>query len=154
MTMTRSEKRWAWGVLALAFTLAAPACGIVDKQPTDQLHQIVPSKPPDPKPETRPANVPPGNLWAPGYWEYLEGAGWVWHDGRIEEGKRGWDYVPAQYDWDGKQWVFTRPHWKQHVIAAPASAPAPAPTQTPTPTPASGPTGHKSAKPGKHGDKH
>ncbi|HEY2747792.1 MAG TPA: YXWGXW repeat-containing protein [Polyangia bacterium] len=89
-----------------------------------QIDISVNSAPPAEKAEgARPAAPGYGYIWVGGYWDYLDG-NYIWRDGRWVQGKPDYEYVRARYEFDGKAWVFHRPHWKrrQHTSAA-ATAP-------------------------------
>jgi hypothetical protein len=86
-----------------------------------QIDVPVNSQPPPEKTEAaRPASPGYGYIWVAGYWDYLDG-NYIWRDGRWVQGKPDYEYVRARYDYDGKAWVFHRPHWKRraHADAAP-----------------------------------
>jgi hypothetical protein len=85
-----------------------------------QIDVPVSSQPPPEKAEgTRPASPGYGYIWVAGYWDYLDG-NYIWRDGSWKQGKPDYEYVRARYEYDGKSWVFHRPHWKrrQHAEAA------------------------------------
>jgi hypothetical protein len=79
----------------------------------------VSSQPPPDKPEgSRPAVPGFGYIWVAGYWDCLDG-NYIWRDGRWVQGKPDYEYVRARYEYDGKSWLFHRPHWKRrHTVAA------------------------------------
>ena len=81
--------------------------------PENQIDVSVNSAPPPEKTEgTRPAAPGYGYIWVAGYWDYLDG-NYIWRDGRWVQGKPDYEYVRARYEYDGKAWVFHRPHWKR-----------------------------------------
>ncbi len=80
-----------------------------------QIDVPVSSPPPPEKAEgTRPEAPGFGYIWVAGYWDYLDG-NYIWRDGRWVQGKPDYEYVRARYEYDGKAWVFHRPHWKRRV---------------------------------------
>jgi len=81
--------------------------------PENQIDISVNSAPPPEKTEgSRPAAPGFGYIWVGGYWDYLDG-NYIWRDGRWVQGKPDYEYVRARYEYDGKAWVFHRPHWKR-----------------------------------------
>jgi hypothetical protein len=108
--------RW---LLVLAFA-ASSGCAVIssdtksgDAQTT--LTVQVREQPPAEKeadPKEKPAAPGYGYIWVAGYWDYLDGV-YVWRDGRWVPGKPAYEYVRARYEFDGKSWVFHRPHWKK-----------------------------------------
>jgi len=105
---------------ALAFTLfSVGGCAAVStegaSQPESALTVQIASPPPtETTVEQKPAAPGFGYIWVAGYWDYLDGH-YVWRSGRWMEGKREFEYVRARYEFDGKGWVFHRPHWKRRV---------------------------------------
>jgi hypothetical protein len=79
----------------------------------------VPNAPPPPKDEAKPTTPEPGHIWVAGYWDYIDGHH-VWREGRWVQGKVGYEYVRARYEFDGKAWQFHVPHWHRR---APAESP-------------------------------
>ena len=90
----------------------------------NQIDVPVNSPPPAEKTEgARPAAPGYGYIWVGGYWDYLDG-NYIWRDGRWVQGKPDYEYVRARYEYDGKAWVFHRPHWKRRQKRPSATAPA------------------------------
>lgn len=83
------------------------------------------------KADARPASPGYGYIWVNGYWDYLDG-NYVWRSGRWTQARQDYEYIRARYEYDGKTWLFHRPHWKRRR-AAESAAPAPAPAPAPTP---------------------
>ena len=75
------------------------------------------SAPPDPKPEVKTPCPAPGHIWVAGYWDYIGGQH-VWRDGRWVQGKAGYEYVRARYEFDGKAWQFHVPHWHSRAVTS------------------------------------
>ena len=104
-------------------TLSSSSSGNPSGDAKNQIDVPVKSAPPAEKAETnKPAAPGFGYIWVAGYWDYLDG-NYIWRDGRWVQGKQDYEYVRARYDFDGKAWVFHRPHWKkrQHAEAAHAA---------------------------------
>jgi hypothetical protein len=122
--------RWLPHVLALAFA-ASTGCSVIssDTSANDTKNALtvqVAKAPPQEKEEAKehPASPGFGFIWVGGYWDYLDG-NYVWRDGRWVQGKPDYEYVRARYEFDGKSWVFHRPHWKKRHSdggGAPASS--------------------------------
>ena len=116
MNITRS--------IVLAFSLVAVGCSTVGgntsqtSTTSQQLVVEVPNAPPEPKAEEKTPCPGPGHIWIAGYWDYI-GGHHVWRDGHWIEGKVGYEYVRARYEWDGTAWQFHVPHWKKRVVTAP-----------------------------------
>jgi hypothetical protein len=114
--------------IVLTLCVAVAGCGTLSSSSQnssgDAKNQVtiqVNSAPPAEKAETsRPAAPGFGYIWVGGYWDYLDG-NYIWRDGRWVQGKPDYEYVRARYEFDGKGWLFHRPHWKrrQHAAAAP-----------------------------------
>ena len=86
-----------------------------------QIDISVNSAPPAEKAEgARPTAPGYGFIWVGGYWDYLDG-NYIWRDGRWVQGKPDYEYVRARYEYDGKAWVFHRPHWKRRMKTTEAS---------------------------------
>ena len=121
--------------IALALMIGFAGCATLSGSPSNpsgesknQIDVQVNSQPPPEKAEgTRPAAPGFGYIWVGGYWDYLDG-NYIWRDGRWVQGKPDYEYVRARYDYDGKSWVFHRPHWKRRQKVTEAT-PAPAPKQ-------------------------
>jgi hypothetical protein len=111
-------------LFALSLSLSTVGCAAVTadtaktSSPTQTLVLEVPNAPPDPKPEIKPACPGPGHIWVAGYWDYI-GGHHIWRDGRWVEGKAGYEYVRARYEWDGKAWQFHIPYWHRRAVGAP-----------------------------------
>ena len=90
-----------------------------------QITVTVNSAPPPEKVEAgHPAAPGFGYIWVAGYWDYLDG-NYIWRDGRWVQGKPDYEYVRARYEFDGKTWLFHRPHWKRRQkVTQTVSAPA------------------------------
>lgn len=89
------------------------------------------------KVETRPASPGYGYIWVNGYWDYLDG-NYVWRNGRWTQARPDYEYVRARYEYDGKTWLFHRPHWKRRRAAE--AAPTTKSDTPTTSTPAASPT--------------
>ncbi|MDB4965671.1 MAG: hypothetical protein JWN44_1360 [Myxococcales bacterium] len=111
--------------IALALLLAASAtsgCATLsgntesgNGETKNQVTVQVNSAPPAEKTEAnRPAAPGFGYIWVAGYWDYLDG-NYVWRDGRWVQGKPDYEYIRARYEYDGKAWLFHRPHWKKRA---------------------------------------
>jgi hypothetical protein len=88
----------------------------------NQIDVPVNSQPPPEKTEgSRPTSPGFGYIWVAGYWDYLDG-NYIWRDGRWVQGKPDYEYVRARYDYDGKAWMFHRPHWKRRQKTTEAAA--------------------------------
>lgn len=122
--------------LSLVFaSFASPGCSVISSTPTtDQSKQLtleVSSAPPPEKQEKQSESPGFGYIWVSGYWDYLDG-NYVWRNGRWTQARPDYEYVRARYEFDGKTWLFHRPHWKRRKAQdqpAPAAAPAPTPAQ-------------------------
>jgi hypothetical protein len=107
--------------LVLSLSLFAVGCAAVSadtsqtSSPSQLLVVEVPNAPPDPKTEVKTPCPGPGNIWVAGYWDYIGGRH-VWRDGRWVQGKPGYEYVRARYEWDGKAWQFHVPHWHKRPV--------------------------------------
>jgi hypothetical protein len=116
MNITRS--------IALAFSLVTVGCSTVGSTTSQtsttsqQLVVEVPTAPPEPKAEEKLPCPGPGHIWIAGYWDYI-GGHHVWRDGRWLEGKVGYEYIRARYEFDGKAWQFHVPHWKKRTVTQP-----------------------------------
>jgi hypothetical protein len=75
-------------------------------------------QPPAEKTEEKTSAPGFGYIWVAGYWDYLDG-NYVWRPGRWVQGKPDYEYVRARYEYDGKTWVFHRPHWKKRKADQP-----------------------------------
>jgi hypothetical protein len=114
--------------ITLALFLALSSCATMSSSsggtsgdPQSQLTVPVSSPPPAEKSEgERPAAPGFGYIWVGGYWDYLDG-NYIWRPGRWMQGKQDYEYVRARYEFDGKAWVFHRPHWKRRHALAPQS---------------------------------
>ena len=119
MNITRS--------IALCLSLSAFGCAAVTTQTsstTPTLVVEVPNQPPEAKAEVKSPCPSPGSIWVAGYWDYIDGHH-VWRDGRWVSGKSGYEYVRAQYVYDGHAWQFHVPHWhKRPVTDSPQMAAA------------------------------
>ena len=110
-------------VLMIGFTAGCAtlsSSGSPSGDPDKRIDVPVSSQPPPEKAEgNRPAAPGFGYIWVGGYWDYLDG-NYIWRDGSWKQGKPDYEYVRARYEYDGKSWVFHRPHWKrrQHAEAA------------------------------------
>jgi len=92
----------------------------------NQVTVQVNSAPPAEKSEgAKPAAPGFGYIWVAGYWDYLDG-NYIWRDGRWVQGKQDYEYVRARYEFDGKAWLFHRPHWKRRATTV-TEAPKPNP---------------------------
>jgi WXXGXW repeat (2 copies) len=113
MNITRS--------LVLSLSLFTVGCAAVSadtsktSSPSTTLVLEVPNAPPDPKAEVKTQCPAPGYIWVAGYWDYIDGHH-VWRDGRWVQGKAGYEYVRARYEWDGKSWQFHVPHWHKRAV--------------------------------------
>jgi hypothetical protein len=109
--------------IALSLSLSAVGCAAVsaDTSKTSSPSQVmvleVPNPPPDPKAEEKTPCPGPGHIWVAGYWDYI-GGHHVWRAGRWVEGKAGYEYVRARYEWDGRAWQFHVPHWHRRPASA------------------------------------
>jgi len=101
-------------VLSLSFSAFGCAAVTADTTQTSSPTQVmvveVPNAPPDVKAEQKAECPGPGYIWVAGYWDYI-GGHHVWRDGRWVQGKAGYEYVRARYEFDGHQWQFHIPHW-------------------------------------------
>jgi hypothetical protein len=108
--------------IALSLSLFSFGCATVSattsQTSASQLVIDVPSAPPDPQPEVKTPCPGPGHIWVAGYWDYLDGHH-VWREGRWVEGKIGYEYVRARYEFDGKAWLFHIPHWHKRAVTSP-----------------------------------
>jgi hypothetical protein len=111
-------KRVSPQLLAALFSLSV-GCSVISSGPSpteskNALTMQVRDAPPPDKAESKehPASPGFGFIWVAGYWDYLDG-NYVWRDGRWVPGKPDYEYVRARYEFDGKAWVFHRPHWKK-----------------------------------------
>ena len=129
--------------LLLPLFLAVSGCGILSSSSTgDQSNKVtieVNSAPPADKVEkadARPTSPGFGYIWVNGYWDYLDG-NYVWRSGRWTQSRPDYEYVRARYEFDGKAWLFHRPHWKRRHAATPApTATTPAATTPASDAPA------------------
>ena len=114
------------GFMAGCATLSSSGSSSSSSDANTQIDVPVSSQPPPEKAEgTRPSAPGYGFIWVAGYWDYLDG-NYIWRDGRWVQGKPDYEYVRARYEFDGKSWVFHRPHWKrrQRTVADQAAKPA------------------------------
>ncbi len=65
--------------------------------------------PPPPRVEVVPA-APPGQVWAPGFWEFAHGQ-YVWRRGHFQAGRPGYHWVPEAWDRRGDHHHFEEGHW-------------------------------------------
>ena len=113
--------------IALALMIGFAGCATLSGSPGaagdgNEIDISVSSAPPPEKAEgTRPAAPGYGYIWVGGYWDYLDG-NYIWTDGRWVQGKPDYEYVRARYEYDGKAWVFHRPHWKRRVKTTEAAS--------------------------------
>jgi hypothetical protein len=75
----------------------------------------VPFAPPPLKDEVKTPCPALGYIWVAGYWDFIGGHN-VWRDGRWVQGKIGYEYIRARYEWDGKAWQFHVPHWHKRAV--------------------------------------
>ena len=121
MNITRS--------IALSLALVPVGCAAVSSTTTQtstasqQLVIEVPSAPPDLKAEVKTPCPAPEHIWVAGYWDYISGHH-VWRDGRWVQGKVGYEYVRARYEFDGKAWQFHVPHWHHRAAREPVQVAA------------------------------
>jgi hypothetical protein len=109
--------------VALAFTLvgcASVSSNTAATSTTQTLVIEVPNAPPPSKDEAKPATPEPGHIWVAGYWDYIDGHH-VWREGRWVQGKAGYEYVRARYEFDGKAWQFHVPHWHRRTPSGPST---------------------------------
>jgi WXXGXW repeat (2 copies) len=66
--------------------------------------------PPAPRVEVVPAPRP-GYVWAPGYWEWRQGAH-VWVGGRWMGARPGYRWVPDRWEQHGDHWHHAQGHWE------------------------------------------
>jgi hypothetical protein len=108
-------------VVVLSLSLSAVGCAAVSadtshtSSPSQALVFEVPNPPPEAKAEEKPACPGPGHIWVAGYWDYIAGHH-IWRAGRWVEGKAGYEYVRARYEWDGRAWQFHVPHWHRRPV--------------------------------------
>jgi hypothetical protein len=110
--------------ICLSLSLFTVGCAAVsaDTSKTSSASQSlvveVSQAPPEPKAEVKTPCPAPGQIWVAGYWDYI-GGHHVWRDGRWVQGKVGYEYVRARYDFDGKAWQFHVPHWHKRAVTSP-----------------------------------
>jgi hypothetical protein len=115
--------------ITLALFLALSGCatlssGNASNSGDAQSQLTVPVNTPPPADKNdgdKPAAPGFGYIWVAGYWDYLDG-NYIWRAGRWVQGKADYEYVRARYEFDGKAWVFHRPHWKRRHATTPQSA--------------------------------
>ena len=117
--------------IALALFLGFAGCATFSSSgsgdPNTQITVPVSSAPPAEKAESARPEAPGfGYIWVDGYWDYLDGT-YVWRDGRWVKGKPDYEYVRARYEYNGKSWIFHRPHWKRRPHATATAQPVPPP---------------------------
>jgi YXWGXW repeat-containing protein len=121
MNITRS--------IALSLSLVSFGCATVGSTTTQtssasgQLVVEVQDAPPEPKAEVKTPCPAAGTIWVAGYWDYI-GGHHVWRDGRWVQGKAGYEYVRARYEFDGKAWQFHVPHWHRRAVSQPVQVAA------------------------------
>ena len=109
--------------ICLSLSLFTVGCAAVSADtsqtstPSQTLIVVVPNAPPDPKTEVKTPCPGPGQIWVAGYWDFIDGHH-VWRDGRWVQGKVGYEYVRARYEFDGKSWQFHVPHWHRRAATA------------------------------------
>ncbi len=110
-------------LLALGLTLAGCAALGSDVKNVNEPTLVVrvAAAPPAAIAEVKPPAPALGQIWIAGYWDYLGGQS-VWRAGRWLEGKVGYEYIRARYEWDGQSWQFHLPHWKKRVTHSNALA--------------------------------
>jgi hypothetical protein len=115
--------------LILSFALAAAGCSVISsdtaaENPQNALTVQVSSAPPPEKTENAAKPDKPDTsrpyLWVAGYWDYIAG-NYVWKDGHWVEARPDYEYVRARYEFDGKAWIFHKPHWKRRHAASSAT---------------------------------
>ena len=114
--------------ITLSLFLALSGCATLSSTGTNsaandpnQLTVPVSAQPPVERSEgDKPAAPAYGYIWVAGYWDYLDG-NYIWRSGHWMQGKADYEYVRARYEFDGKTWVFHRPHWKRRHMG-PVSA--------------------------------
>ncbi len=110
--------------LGIALSGCATVSGDTAKTTSASPLVIEVSGPPPPAlDEAKPTTPEPGHIWVAGYWDYLDGHH-VWREGRWVQGKAGYEYVRARYEWDGKSWQFHVPHWHRRQPSAPTAVAA------------------------------
>ncbi|MGA2551748.1 MAG: hypothetical protein ABSF50_16490 [Burkholderiaceae bacterium] len=67
--------------------------------------------PPPPRYEPVPA-VPPGYVWAPGYWEWVHGTH-VWRRGHLVAGRPGYHWVPDHWEDRGGRHHYEPGRWER-----------------------------------------
>lgn len=102
-------------VMCLFLSFSGCAAMTATNTPTSSSTALVvpvSQEPPATRTESKTASPGFGYIWAPGYYEYMDGA-YVWHEGRWAAQKPHYEYVAAFYEKQGDQWYFHRPHWKK-----------------------------------------
>jgi hypothetical protein len=113
--------------LALCFVLGTSACGVISSDSSsantqNALTVEVSSAPPaDNEEGDRPAKPDGPFIWVNGYWENM-GGNYVWRDGRWVQARPQYEYVRARYEFNGKSWLFHRPHWRKRQRDAAAGS--------------------------------
>jgi len=85
-----------------------------DNPPAQTANTIVVHEaPPPPRNEDVPTQPPaPGNVWAPGHWEYQNG-NYVWVGGQwISRPQPNAEYVPPHWENRPEGWVYVQGRWR------------------------------------------
>jgi hypothetical protein len=105
--------------LLLVLSLSVVGCAAMQEEvknvnaPTLVIR--VAQEPPAPLDEVKSPAPALGYIWVAGFWDYI-GGHHVWRAGRWVEGKAGYEYVRARYEWNGQTWQFHIPHWKKRQV--------------------------------------
>lgn len=91
------------GAFVLAAGFSVPAFAGLDVQ-------LNIGAPPPPQAEVVPV-VPSGQVWAPGFYEYVHGQ-YVWRRGHLMAGRSGQHWVPESWERRGDHHHFEEGHWE------------------------------------------
>jgi hypothetical protein len=92
-------------------SLSLLLCGAFAAPAHAQINFNINMAPPAPQREVVPP-VPPGHVWAPGYWGW-SGDRHVWVRGRTIVQREGYRWEPDRWDQHGGSFVRTSGHWER-----------------------------------------
>lgn len=103
MNLTRVIRKLSMSLLLAAAVFAQPVCA--------QVNITVNIAPPEPPHEMVP-DVPPGYVWAPGYWGW-NGDRYIWVRGRAIAQREGYRWEPDRWEQRDRTYYRKAGYWKR-----------------------------------------